>query len=200
MKIQNEFFLFGIILAAFINSRCVVASDTLTTISWPTKTECKSCTQIDAYSYQLLIREPVSKIIMLEGLGLEVTTTKTSKIFLFGIPHESILPSIKEKLKFVNITVNSWVDYHELLAKKSDNKTIESLRVGMEIIKAENYYKYKNKIYTAFYVKYSAKGEDNIFSTITIIPNKQDKQDNKDVLTINGNFSKADVELMLGSL
>jgi len=216
---KNKILLLSLLLVVFANCRVLLASDILTTVPWPKELECKTCVLVEAYGYQLTLKEPISKVVMLEGLGLEVTSKTNSKKFSFGTPHESILPSLKEKLKSVDINISNWADYHELLSTKSSNKTIESLRKGLDVTKALNYYKYKSKNvistsigklsgkiptpFTAFYVEHKSP----MLSSIIIIPDNSKVKPNSfgglnvlDVILIKGKFIKTDVELLLGNL
>jgi len=233
--VKNKILSCSLLLTTFTltTSGTIFASDTLTKLHWPDKrtnstTGCKNsnCSFVSAYNYHISLNSKISKVVMLEGLGLEVTTSPTNKIksktFSFSIPHESFLPSIKEKFKHINITINSWVDYHELLAKKSSNEKIESLREALDVTKAKHYYKYESKKaidtsagklsgktptpFTAFFVEQI----DPVFSYIIIIPDNSKVKptslssnsfDVLPVLIIQGkSILKTDVELILSNL
>ncbi len=174
-----------ILLCLLLVTNTLFASEKLTHGNCPKDQKCNDCTLLEIYGYSITLKPPFKKITLNNGLGLEVTRNK-NEFVLFGTPHQSILPSIKEKLN-----VRNWIEYHELLANKSNDKKIELIRQSLDADKAKKYTRYENKKYTIFYVEQSPP----IFSAITIIP-----KSNKQVLLINGIFSNTDAELMICNL
>ncbi|VAX00157.1 hypothetical protein MNBD_GAMMA22-1158 [hydrothermal vent metagenome] len=179
-----------IIILLSLVSTTSVASNKLTIESWPEKQVC-DCVSVRAYGYVVslknMIDNPIKDIVMFPNLGLHVILKH--KDFSFVVALKSSLPFMKEKLK-----VSSWSEYHELLANKSNNKTIEQLRRTLEITEAKGYYKYENKKYTAFFVDLP-NAPLGTLSEIMVIPNGKSK-----ILKISGKFTKEDVKIILGNL
>ncbi len=175
-----------LILLFFFTSP-VLASDKLTVETWPKKQSCNHCVSIQAYGLKMTLASTVKSIAMLPTLGLNIETK--NKKFFISTPPESSLPTIKEKLK-----VDSWIQYHELLAIKSNDKKIEGLRKALEITMAKGYYKYTNKEYTVFFID-RPNAPLGTSSEIMIIPTDESK-----VVKIGGKFTKTDVVLILSNL
>ncbi len=174
-----------------------VLSNELTLKSWPEKLSC-DCITVQAYGYTVDIKNSIKRIGV---FSFGVVVTLKDKNLTISLPHDSLLTSNKELLNTSN-----WIEYHELLSKKSNDNKIEKLRKTLNITNS-NYYRYENKKYIAFFIDRSIleKTPDIGFSELMIIPktgnsNKQDNNSAQKVLMINGEYTREDAEIILGNL
>ncbi len=165
----------------------VFASDKLIIESWPEKQKCNSCATVQVYGLKMKVKRPIENIAMIPSLGLNIKLK--NKKFFFSTPPETSLKLIKNKLKAKN-----WIEYHELIAVKSQDQKIEQLRSALEITTAKGFYKFANKKYTVFYID-RLKTPLATPSEVIIIPSN-----GSGVVKIGGNINKDDVILMLGDL
>jgi len=174
-----------------------VPSNELTLKSWPEKLSC-DCITVQAYGYTVDIKNSIKRIGV---FPFGVVVTLKNKNLTISLPHDSLLASNKELLNTSN-----WIEYHELLSKKSTDTKIEKLRKALNITNS-NYYRYENKKYIAFFIDRSIleKSPTNGFSELMIIPktgnsNKRDNNSAKKVLMVNGKYTREDAELILSNL